>query len=185
MRVISGEFRGMNLYAPKDWEIRPTTDRIKEDMFNIISPYVAESVFLDLFAGTGSIAIEAVSRGAKRAVLVENGRESLSLIKKNLEKTKKAGEFQVVRSDVVRFLLTTRDKYDIIFLDPPYAYPGAEQLLRLIDERELICEDGMLVIEQGKEARLPEEVGRLSLVKTKTYSLTKMHFYKRLAKEPL
>ena len=108
MRVISGEFRGMKLASPKGEAIRPTTDRIKEDVFNILRPYIySDSIFLDLFGGTGSIAIEAVSRGCEKAHIIDTSVEAVKLIKENVQKTKQPERFRVLRRAAFDFLIET------------------------------------------------------------------------------
>ena len=115
MRVITGRFRGMALLAPKGDDIRPTTDRVKEDVFNTLMPYINEDgIFLDLFCGTGAMAVEAVSRGFNKAELVDNSKTSLELAAKNTQKTKHPEFFRLIRSDAKGYLLATKKEYDII-----------------------------------------------------------------------
>lgn len=178
MRVIAGRFRGLKLNEPKDDKlIRPTTDRIKEDIFNIISRYVPDSRFLDLYSGTGAIAIEAVSRGAEYAHLVERSNESIRIINSNIAKTKHEDDFLVIKSDVNKFLAATRNKYDIIFLDPPYMLTNAPETVKTILDRGILEDDGIIVVECAREFAMPEEIGRLRVFRTKHYSHTSVYYY--------
>ncbi len=178
MRVIAGRFRGLKLNEPKDDKlIRPTTDRVKEDIFNIINLYVPDSKFLDLYSGTGAIAIEAVSRGAEYAHMVERSNESIRIMKSNIEKTKCEDEFVIIKSDVNKFLSTTRNKYDIIFLDPPYMLNNGIQTVELILEKGVLEEDGIIVVECAREYKMPEKIGKMNLFRLKTYAHTNVYYY--------
>lgn len=182
MRIISGEFRGFKLESPKDNAIRPTTDRIKEDLFNIINPFISDSVFLDLFSGTGAIGIEAVSRGCKKAVMVDNDKTSIGLIKKNSSKIKSPEKIEIICSNAEKFLLSTRDKYDIIFMDPPYKYENIGKIIDIIEKRDIINNNGIMIVEQGIDSVMEEKIGFFTLYKTKKYASTKMYYYKHDSK---
>ena len=175
MRVVGGTFRGLKLFPPQNQDIRPTTDRIKEDMFNIISSYLYDALFLDLFSGSGAIAIEAISRGASRAYAIDNNKQSIELIHKNIAKTKTPEKFKVVRTDVEQFLLSTSNKYDIIFLDPPYRYKNTEKLLKTIIDIDILNQNGILIVEQSSPIPVPPQ---FDIIKVKRYSATSMQFAK-------
>lgn len=177
MRVISGKYRGLKLISPTGDDIRPTTDRIKEDIFNILSTDTPGSDFLDLFSGTGAIGIEALSRGAETATLVDMNAEAVSLIHKNAAKLKDGEPIKIVKTDARKFLIETKNKYDIIFLDPPYRYAYTGELTGIITARGLLKEDGVLVTEQGTNTEPIENVKYLSLYKIKKYSSTVLYFY--------
>ncbi len=178
MRVIAGRFRGLKLNEPKDDKlIRPTTDRIKEDIFNIISLYVPDSRFLDLYSGTGAIAIEAVSRGAEYAHMVERSNESIRIMKSNIEKTKNEDDFLIIKSDVSKFLATTRNKYDIIFLDPPYMLNNGTEIVNQILDHGLLEDDGIIVVECAREYKMPETIGRMKIFREKHYAHTSVYYY--------
>ncbi len=178
MRVIAGRFRGLKLNEPKDDKlIRPTTDRIKEDIFNIISLYVPESKFLDLYSGTGAISIEAVSRGAQYAHMVERSNEAIRIIRSNIEKTKSEKDFLIIKSDVDKFLATTRNKYDIIFLDPPYMLNNGIGIVNSILDHGVLEDDGIIVVECAREYEMPEEIGKMKLFRKKSYSHTNVYYY--------
>ena len=178
MRVIAGEFRGMKLFVPKGDDIRPTTDRAREDIFNILSPYIAGCTFLDLFAGTGAAGIEAVSRGAAKSVFVDNSQKSIELIRQNIQKTKRSENFEFFKSDALKYLHETIHSYDIIFLDPPYNFRDCEKIISLICSRNLLNRGGAVAAEQGREPQLPETIGNLSLFRKKLYSSSAVYFYK-------
>ena len=123
MKVIAGKARGMNLVMPQGMHTRPTTGRIKETLFNIIQADVPDSIFLDLYSGSGSIAIEALSRGAKEAVLVDNNRQALMCIRENIKKTGFNDVAKVVQAEAIQALKRLDGSgraFDIIFMDPPY-----------------------------------------------------------------
>ena len=132
MRVITGKARGVNLKTPDGMKTRPTSDRVKEALFSIINFDIPGANVLDLFGGTGQLGIEALSRGAKSATFVDAGDAACKLIKENLRRTKLEGEGKVVRSDYLDYLNRCREKYDIIFLDPPYAEVFLENSLKRI-----------------------------------------------------
>lgn len=179
MKIIGGEFRGMNLFTPKDQSIRPTTGRIREDMFNIIRPYLYNANFLDLFSGTGAVGLEALSRGAGHVDFVERANTSISLLRKNIEKTKTTDKTRVIRSDARKFLLTTDEIYDIIFFDPPYKYDKFDDLFSIIIQRNLVKDDGLIIAEHDKHYIPKEKMGKWDLFRVKNYSVTQMHYYKK------
>lgn len=178
MRVIAGKYRGKNLIAPKDNSIRPTTDRIKEDLFNILMPYIPESLFWDMFSGSGSVGIEAVSRGAKSALLTDNSIKSINLIKANVEKVGIKDEIIIRKTSVEKYIFENKEKFDIIFADPPYKYEGLKDLIRLIDKSDILNDDGVFILEHDKNIEFADEMCNLQKFKTKTYSLTQLDFFK-------
>ena len=178
-RVVTGRFRGAVLQAPEGDKTRPTTDKVKEALFSIIQAYVPDSEFLDLFAGSGQIGIEALSRGAKRVTLVERSGQAASIISKNISKIRMEG------SDEIRFhkksvaqalelLGQAGEKFDIIFMDPPYK----DVPLRLDEATKLINTFGMLIVEHDKDCVIPEEVNGLKHVRSCSYGLTVLTFFK-------
>ena len=134
MRVVSGIARGIKLKTPKGLQTRPTSDRVKEAMFSIIQFDLPGAVMLDLFGGTGQLGIEGLSRGASRAVFVDESRTVCELIRENLRLTDLVSRAQVVCSDYASYLGRCREKYNIIFLDPPYAEVFLEKSLKIISE---------------------------------------------------
>ena len=153
MRVISGSARGVQLRTPEGLKTRPTTDRVKEAMFSIIQFDIPCSKVLDLFGGTGQLGIEALSRGASVSYFIDESEQARKLIKENLQKTKLSDKANVIRSDYASFLKSTREKFDIIFLDPPYAEVFLENSLKMITEIDILQSGGIIVTERplGKE----------------------------------
>ena len=153
MRVITGKARGVVLKTPEGMKTRPTTDRVKEALFSIIQFDVPNAKVLDLFAGTGQLGIEALSRDAKHAVFIDELDQACKLISDNLKKTKLENYAQVIRSDYEIFLKNCKEKFDIIFLDPPYAEKFLENALNFITEIDILQSGGIIVTERpaGKE----------------------------------
>ena len=155
MRVISGKARGVNLKTPEGVLTRPTIDRVKEALFSIINFDIPASNVLDLFGGTGQLGIEALSRGAKSAVFVDQREDACKLIKENLRRTKLEQDAKVVRMDYLNYLKRCREKYDIIFLDPPYAEVFLENALKCITEIDILQSGGIIVAERPLGKDLP------------------------------
>ena len=154
MRVTAGSVRGFNLVLPGGKNTRPTTGRIKETLFNIIQWEVPESRFLDLVSGSGSIAIEALSRGAKEAVLVDRDREAVRCMKENSKHTRMEERAQVMAMDVMRALhcLNERGKaFDIIFMDPPYHKEFETAVIPYLLDSSLVCESSLIIVETALE----------------------------------
>jgi 16S rRNA (guanine(966)-N(2))-methyltransferase RsmD len=182
MRVISGQARGLKLKAPSGLETRPTTDRIKESFFNIISPELYDADFLDLFSGSGGIGIEALSRGASSAVFVDFGNESIEVINDNLTRARLADKAEVIKGNVLSVIasLGTRGrKFDIIFMDPPYSQGLVEAALAAIHSADILKEGGFIVAEQSVDEPALSPVG-FEAYRIKDYKrTTKMTFLKR------
>ena len=181
MRVISGKARGLKLDTPKNLDVRPTTDRVKESLFNIINPYIRESNILDLFAGTGSLGIECLSRGAKNCVFVDKSKESIGIVKSNIKKARVENEsvvFNLDFKDAVSRLQGQKSKFDVIFMDPPYYKEMFIDALEKIDNANLLDEDGIIVVEHDTKDILPDKVNRLEKTKDKKYGNTTLTFYK-------
>ena len=153
MRVITGKARGVVLKTPDGMKTRPTSDRVKEALFSIIQFDIPNAKVLDLFAGTGQLGIEALSRDAKYAVFVDELDQACKLISDNLKKTKLENYARVIRSDYEIFLKNCKEKFDIIFLDPPYAEKFLENALNFITEIDILQSGGIIVTERpaGKE----------------------------------
>jgi 16S rRNA (guanine966-N2)-methyltransferase len=159
MRVIAGTHKGSTITAPKGLTTRPTSDRVRENVFNIVAPWVEDATVLDLFAGSGAMGIEALSRGAARAVLVEADTEACRTINANLDRLKLTGA-QVLCQDVKRFLAQENRTFDLVFCDPPYDELEAF-LPTLARVPRLLAEGGLLVLEtssRGPEPELPLEI---------------------------
>ena len=153
MRVITGKARGVVLKTPEGSATRPTTDRVKEALFSIIQFNIATAKVLDLFAGTGQLGIEELSRGAASAVFVDEREDACKLVRENLKRTHLENEAKVIRRDYVSFLRNCSDSFDIILLDPPYAEVYLENSLKMITEIDILQSGGIIVTERpvGKE----------------------------------
>lgn len=177
MRVISGSARGLKLYAPLGMATRPTIDRIKEDIFNMISPYVYESSFLDLFSGSGAIGIEALSRGACDATFVDIN--NINILNDNILRAKvkeKATIIDVDATKAIYKLYKDNKKFDIIFLDPPYSKEISKSILIEIETHNILNDDGIIICEQ----HIDEQdilLTNLYAYKIKKYKTTKITFF--------
>ena len=176
MRIITGKARGKRLLTLEGRDVRPTTERIKESLFNIIQFDIEGRRFLDLFAGCGQIGIEAVSRGARCAVLVDSSKESIDVIQKNV-KTSGLGEtIQVVQSDFMTYLLRKDGKFDLAFLDPPYQVGLLQKALPMVVE--CMNPGGTILCEHPIEETLPEAVGDFVQVKSYRYGKILLTLYR-------
>ena len=173
MRVIAGKYKGRTLFSPKDQSVRPTTDRIKENVFNLLQSRMNGAAFLDLFGGSGAMTVEALSRGASRAVIADASRESVALIKKNFQKVgvgKEAQLFELSYDLVLKRL--AGEKFDIVYLDPPYRAEYYEDILEGILQNGLLSEGGVVVFEHATERAFPDAEGYRSLDRRKYGSVT-------------
>ncbi len=147
MRVISGTARGLKLVSPPGLDTRPTLDRVKEALFSMLEPMLRGAAVLDLFAGSGALGVEALSRGAERAVFVDSSASARDAVYKNLANARLAGRAEVEYGDALKYLGSCRDKFDIIFMDPPYGGGLYERALTLILERGLLSPGGVVAAE--------------------------------------
>jgi 16S rRNA (guanine966-N2)-methyltransferase len=177
MRVTGGIGRGRRLKVPSGSRVRPTSDKVKQALFNILGARVTDSVFLDLFAGAGGIGIEALSREAARVTFVDASRESLLAIRQNIEQMGFDDRAEVVQAKAESFLKKPSGLYDIIFLDPPYAEPMA-LLLEAIAGSGIVKPDSIIIAEHFKKQPSPEHAGALMLYRQAQYGDTVLAFYK-------
>lgn len=186
MRVIAGSAKRLKLKTLEGMDTRPTTDRIKETLFNMIAPYMYDCMFLDLFAGSGSIGIEALSRGAMEAVFVEQNPNAMAYIKENLQYTKLMHKAITMSSDVMTALykLEGDKQFDYIFMDPPYGEGLEEKVLSYLSESSLLSEEGIIIVETALDTTF-EYLERLDLseIKTKTYKTNKHIFIEPLGRK--
>ena len=179
MRVISGKARGINLKTPDGMLTRPTIDRVKEALFSIINFDIPASSVLDLFGGTGQLGIEALSRGAKSAVFVDQREDACKLIKENLRRTKLEQDAKVVRMDYLDYLKRCREKFDIIFLDPPYAEVFLENALKCITEIDILQSGGIIVAERPLGKDLPWDFEGYTRSKDYKYGKVLLTIYRK------
>lgn len=180
MRVISGEFKGRKLQPVPGLNTRPTSDKVKESLFSIIGPYFDGGVCLDLYAGSGALAIEAVSRGMDQGVLIENNGAALKTIKQNIAATKSIASFDVRKKDASSALSKLKlesFQFSLVFLDPPYAYSQLEENILELDRSNLLTKNALVVCETNRKTDLSTQIGALCLWKNKRYGSTKIWIY--------
>lgn len=180
MRVITGSARGITLKTPEGMVTRPTTDRVKEAMFSIIHFEIPGADVLDLFGGTGQLGIEALSRGAKSAVFVDAGEPACRLIRENLKRTRLEAQARVVRSDYLAYLERTKEQFDIILLDPPYAEVFLESAIKKITEIDILRQNGIIVAERPLGKELPWEFPGYDRSKDYKYGNTLLTIYRKM-----
>lgn len=169
MRIITGDFRGRKLETPVSNNIRPTSDKVKESIFNILSMDIPGSVCVDLFAGTGNLGLEALSRGAEFCYFGDASNESIALIKKNIAICKANEYSRILAGDYSRVLARIDRKVDVFFLDPPYEAGLYEKCFKLIRELDLLAEGGVIMAEHGKRQPLDDEIEGFVKIKEKKY----------------
>ncbi len=176
MRVVSGSARGRKLVSPEGLDVRPTTDKVKESMFNIIQFELEGSSVLDLFAGSGQLGIEALSRGAASAVFVDSSKKSLETVKSNLESTGFKPLAKTVNSDAFSFLSSCSALFDIVFLDPPYEKNLCDKAFELLPG--VLKDTSTVICETRANESLPDKVGTLELYREYVYSAIKLSVYR-------
>lgn len=172
MRVIAGSAKRLLLKTLKTNEVRPTTDKIKETLFNILSPYLFDINFLDLCAGSGGIGIEALSRGAKKAVFIEKNRMAVKCIHENLSHTNLSDRAEVLPGDVISVLKSHKlhERFDIVFLDPPYKEDLYHPVLALLKEQDILVEDATVILEcNSKDIEKYSDIPGYRIEKIKDY----------------
>ena len=174
MRIIGGKHRGRVLKTFEGEAVRPTSDRAREALFNVLQNEIFDSVFYDGFAGSGAVGLEALSRGAKKVVLTDVSSESVKLTKANATLLKETPT--ILNVDCVSFLSSTDEKFDIIFLDPPYKKDDGELALKIIAERDILSKEGVAVLEKDREG---EKISGLDKQKIKKYGKAVFTFYKK------
>lgn len=174
MRIIGGKHRGRVLKTFEGEAVRPTSDRAREALFNVLQNEIFDSVFYDGFAGSGAVGLEALSRGAKKVVLTDVSSESVKLTKANAALLKETPT--ILNVDCVSFLGSTDEKFDIIFLDPPYKKDDGELALKIIAERDILSKEGVAVLEKDREG---VDMSGLDKQKIKKYGKAFFTFYKK------
>ncbi len=184
MRVIAGEKKGHPLYAPKSFFTRPTADRVREALFNILGPIPEEARVLDLFAGSGALGLEALSRGAKEAVFVEESREACQVIQKNAHGLGFQPQVKLMQEPVLNALRHLPGKFHLVFIDPPYQSNLAQQTLAFLEQaaNRLLFPEAMIVVEyfskrSSGQVALQSAYGHLLLYDIRTYGQTGISFY--------
>jgi 16S rRNA (guanine966-N2)-methyltransferase len=168
MRVISGTSKGRRLATPKRYALRPTSDRVKESIFNILAGEVDGRVVLDLFAGIGNLGIEALSRGAKKTLFVERGRQALKLIRRNLYQCGFSDRSDILPKDAVRAIGVLKERgevFDLILVDPPYRKGWVEKILAKLETHKIYHGDSILVVQHDRREPLPEDIEGWDLIR--------------------
>ena len=164
MRIISGKARGTKLYTLDGTATRPTLDRVKESLFNIIQNDIEDSTVLDLFSGSGAIGLEFLSRGAKRAVLCDNSKDAIKIIKQNVQKTHFEEKAEVYNMEFTKLVERLQNqKFDIIYIDPPYATDFIKISLEKIIEYELVNENTKIIVETDDETRILNQIEKMDV----------------------
>ena len=186
MRVIAGSAKRLQLKTLEELDTRPTTDRIKETLFNMITPYLFDCEFLDLFSGSGGIGIEALSRGAREAVFVEKNPKAMACVKENLKHTNLEKKALTLTKDVMTALYQLEGEivFDYIFMDPPYHQELEKRVLEYLSDSELVYDDTVIIVEASKETDFSylNALG-FSMIKEKVYKTNKHVFIERTGKE--
>ncbi|MDT2847796.1 16S rRNA (guanine(966)-N(2))-methyltransferase RsmD [Vagococcus carniphilus] len=181
MRVIAGDFKGRKLNSLSGDNTRPTSDKIKGSIFNMIGPYFEDEVVLDLFSGSGNLAIEAVSRGCEKAYCFDNHFKAISIIKENIGLTKNSEAFTVKKMDADKALDWLKGegvRFDLVFLDPPYAKQVIEKQVEKMLSLGLLNEFAKVICETDKQVELPEKILNLEQIKIQDYGTIKVTIYK-------
>jgi 16S rRNA (guanine966-N2)-methyltransferase len=185
MRVIAGKFRSRRLKSPPSLRVRPTSDRLRETLFNVLGPTVEDSLFVDLYAGTGAIGIEAISRGAREAIFVESHAKTASLIRDNLAALGIREGAEVIQAPAVRGLEQLAARHllaDFVFLDPPYNAPDEyTQALEFLDASHLVAPEGLVIAEHRSKLDLPDRFARLERTRLIEQGDAALSFYRLAA----
>lgn len=180
MRIISGRFKGRHLVSFSASHIRPTTDRVKESIFNKLMYDLDEAYVLDLFSGTGNLGLEALSRGASKVVAVEKNKKSVQIIKRNLKELKvESDEFEVLPFDVLKFLKNySEKKFQVIFIDPPFTQKMAHDVMNALAISKTFEPGTKVMIESTKHERIDDVYGVFQLLDRKNYGDKNLSFFK-------
>ncbi|MDR2832868.1 MAG: 16S rRNA (guanine(966)-N(2))-methyltransferase RsmD [Streptococcaceae bacterium] len=182
MRVVSGDFRGRRLKSLPGDNTRPTTDKVKESIFNMIGPFFDGGLALDLFAGSGGLGIEAVSRGVDKAYLIDRNFGAIKVIKENVAITKVPEKFEIIKMDAKKALQKFQEEaliFDLVFLDPPYAKQEIIEIILAMQTNNLLDENALIICEADKKVDLPIEIGEFAEYKRQIYGITQVVIYER------
>ena len=182
MRIIGGRARGTKLFTLEGTATRPTLDRVKESIFNIIQNDIYDSIFLDLFSGSGAIGLEALSRGASKAILCDKSKEAINIIRKNVEKTHFVELAEILNNDFEECLKKIKENIDIIYIDPPYQTDYIQKSLKLIENSEFITNETKIILETDDENRVLKQIKDLNfkIVDKRKYGIAHIIFLQRM-----
>lgn len=179
VRIIAGKNRGFILKTKRGETTRPTLDRIRENLFNIIRDRLPEAAVLDLFAGSGAIGLEALSRGAREAVMIEKDAEAYAILKENIRNTNNLENGQAVRGDCFSYLQNCHRNFDLIYGDPPYGLKAYLRILEATAASEALKPGGLLILESPRDEDLPQVTNAYICSRKAVYGNTAIHFYQR------
>ncbi len=181
VRIIAGKARGRKLIPPATMETRPTLDRVKESMFSIIQNYIPDSIVVDVFAGTGSLGLEAASRGAKEVYLVDRSKDAFSLLKQNIENLGFEDACYALNKDsyeALRYLADKNKVFDVIFIDPPYCREMIPEAIKIVHDKKMLSKDGIIVTKIDSIEEIYEGYEDIALIKSRKYGNTTICLYK-------
>lgn len=182
MRIIAGKFGGRRLKAFKADHIRPTTDRVKETLFNIIQSYIPGARVLDLYAGTGSLGFEALSRGAVQVIAVEMNRKSQNIMRENKEMLNLGSEYEIHADDVFKFLKQFHEEpFDVIFVDPPFTKSIAHISMETLAMSEAMADESIVAIESSSQERIDDEYKGLELLERKAFGDKSLSLFRKVS----
>ena len=182
MRVIAGDLKGRIIKPVKGMDTRPTTDKVKENIFNIIGPYFDGGIGLDLFGGSGNLGIEGISRGLDKVIFTDKQFQAYSTIKENLKTLRIEDQAEVYKNDAYKALKSLADRqmiFDIIFLDPPYKGQKINEIIEFVHEHNMLATDGLIMAECLKEDVLHEAVGDIEVIRRVEYGITAITIYQK------
>lgn len=174
MRIVAGKFKSRIINAPMGDNTRPSSDKTRQAIFNVIAPYVYDANVLDIFSGSGALAIEAISRGAKKATMIDNNLEAIKCIKSNISSLRINDQCVVINDDY-KVIEKLNESFDIILLDPPYKLNVIDEIIKIIEEKELLNENGIIVFESDQEHVINYEVNGY-VIKNKKYGIAHVTF---------
>lgn len=179
MKIIAGEFKDRRLETPENYDIRPTSSRIRESVFNLLMYEIEDAFFVDLFAGTGAVGLEALSRGARKCLFCDSDRTSIAIIKRNAAACRAEDRCRIIAGDFMKALRSVKEKVDVFFIDPPYATDLIARSLEAVDSLDLLASNGIIIAEHDKRDGSPERVGGLVRYREKKYGRVMLSFYAR------
>lgn len=180
MRIVAGKAKNKKIKSQKGHMVRPTMEKIKDALFNILQPHLADAVFLDLYSGTGNIALEAISRGVKRAVMIEHNNAAVKIIIENVNNIGFSDQCRAYKNDALRaieILEKKNETFDIIFMDPPYTGEYNGKTIKKVDDCKILKKDGLLISEHYVKERLDDKIGNLKKIEERAYGDKILTFY--------
>ncbi|GAB2023313.1 16S rRNA (guanine(966)-N(2))-methyltransferase RsmD [Pseudolactococcus yaeyamensis] len=179
MRVVAGQYGGRILKTLEGKNTRPTGDKVRAAIFSMLGQYFDGGLVLDLYSGSGGLAIEAISRGCDRAIMVEKDRQAQQVIQANIEMTKNSERFRLMKMTSDKAILLLNESFDLVFLDPPYAKEQIVKDIEKLEDNELLSSEVTIICETDKSVELPDSIANFCLIKQKSYGISKVSLYER------